>query len=149
MWDRTLTVAALVGFCLIIVVSQLLVRQTVVAQTPPQIDSYQVRYYAPGAQAPLQQSDAFPSTSVQCNQVPPTILVTVNPTRLVWDDPAVPGRVCVMGLSGGSALVSFPVGNYEGTLAAINSAGSSPESGRAAFSRAATLSAPANFHLVR
>lgn len=103
------------------------------AQNP---DSYRLNYYNQGAPQPLQQSDVFPASAAVCNLEAPANPVNINPTTAVWDDPANPGRVCAFTVGAGGALLSFPVGNYEATLTAINSAGQA-ESARAPFSRMA------------
>jgi len=132
---------------LVFVLACLLLAVPLSAQTP--ITDYRVRYYAPGATQPLQQDDPFPASAAQCNQAPPTGTNTVNPTRVVWDDPAVAGRVCIYTPAAGGALVSFPLGAYEGTLTAINSVGASGESARAPFSRAAAATAPSGLRFIR
>lgn len=113
------------------------------------VDSYQVKYFNAGAAQPLQQSDAFPATAAVCNQAPPTPTNTINPTRLVWSDPANAGRVCIYTAPATSSLQSFPFGSYEGVLVAINATGSSPDSNRAPFSRLAAPSAPTGFSFTR
>lgn len=110
------------------------------AQTAP-IDSYENRHYAAGAAAPT-QTYTFPATATVCNQADPGSGVTVNPTRLIWDDPANPGRVCIHQFAAGSTLFSLPIGNYEGTLIAVNQGGASGESPRAPFSRLGPPSVP-------
>lgn len=114
-----------------------------------QIDSYVVKYYAPGAPQPMQQTDAFQASAVQCNQVAPSGGSTVNPNRLIWDDPAVSGRVCIHTIAPGATLLSLPVGNYEATLSANNGAGGSSESNRASFSRQTSPGAPSGFRFIR
>lgn len=93
--------------------------------------SYQMNYYNQGAQQPF-QSELFQAASVQCNQVVPT---PGNSGVMVayWDDPLFAGRVCVYSLGSGGPIYSFPTGNYEAGLVAINSAGQSPESNHAPF----------------
>lgn len=115
-----------------------------------QSDSYQLRYYAPGATAPLQSSDIWTTAEIVCNQVPPTVTNSVNPTRVIWDDPANAGRVCIYTVpSVGKTLYSLPVGSYEGTLALTNAAGEGAESARAPFSRAAVPGVLTGVRLVR
>lgn len=98
--------------------------------------SFTAKYYNVGAAQPL-QSDTFPVTDVVCNQAAPAAgASTVNPTRIVFADINNAGRVCIYTTAGGAQLRSLPVGgNYEGTLTAVNAAGSSAESARAGFSR--------------
>ena len=111
--------------------------------------SFQIRYFNVGAPAPLQQSDTFLAQSISCNQTPPPpTQSTVNPTRAVWDDPDRTGRVCVYVAPSGSALLSFPVGAYEGSLVAINESGQS-ESARAPFSRVAPPAVKTGFRFVQ
>lgn len=112
-------------------------------------ENFQVKYFNAGAPQPLQQSDTFPATAVTCNQAPPTTVNTINPTRLVWSDPANAGRVCIYVTPATSSLQSFPFGSYEGVLVAINASGSSPDSNRAPFSRLAAPSAPTGFSFTR
>lgn len=127
----------------------LLTSASAVQAQAPTIDSYQVRFYAPGAQQPMQQTENFPVAAVVCNQAPPVSPNTVNPTRYVWDDPAVAGRVCLHQEAQGGTLFALPVGSYEATIAAINTAGSSAESNRAPFSRQNVVAAPTGFKIVR
>ena len=102
-------------------------------------ESYQVKYYAPGATAPMQQSDAFPASAVQCGQSPPAApSVVANPTRVIWTDPANGGLVCIYTFPPAGALFALPIGSYEGTLTAANSFAASAERARAPFTRADT-----------
>jgi len=116
------------------------------AQTP---SSYQVKYYNVGASQPLQQSDAFPASAAVCNQTAASGGSTVNPKLVVWDDLANAGKVCVYTIPTSGALPSLPTpGSYEGTLTAINAAGSA-ESARAPFSRLASPSAPTGLRITQ
>lgn len=116
------------------------------AQTPT---SYQLKYYNVGAAQPLQASDAFVAADALCNQAPPAATSTVNPTRVVWDDAGNAGRVCVYVVPSSGALPSLPTpGTYEGTLTAINSAGSA-ESARAPFSRLAPPAARTGVSIIQ
>ena len=127
----------------------LLSASLVQAQTAP-ITDYLVKYYAPGATAPLQSTDPFSATSVLCGQAAPASTAsTVNPTRIVWDDPAIAGRVCIYAPASGATLLSFPVGAYEGTLTGINVVGVGAESARAPFTRAVAAGAPAGLRFIR
>ena len=74
---------------------------------------------------------------------------TVNPTRLVWDDPDMAGMVCIYVAQAGDPLLTFPIGPYEATLVAINDIGPSMESNRAPFSRDAVLAAPTGFRILQ
>lgn len=112
------------------------------------IDSYRIQYYAPGAAAPM-QNETFTAAAAQCNQAPISSADTINPSRVSWADPNAAGRTCLYVPPTGATLFSLPVGSYEATLVAINSLGSSGESNRAPFSRAAVPSAPVGFRLIR
>lgn len=115
-------------------------------------DSYVLRFYNIGATAPLVTNDAFPSTSVACNQPPPTATSTINPTRVVWDDPAIPGRVCIFLPSTSAGLFALPIpGDYEATLTFTDGTTSlsSPESARAPFTRRSLPPVRTGFKLVR
>ena len=112
------------------------------------VESYELRAYNVGATAPL-QSFTFPVANVTCNLVAPTPGSTVNPTTALWDDPVNTGRVCQF-VQGSGPLFSVPSpGTYEATLAAVNAAGSSPESNRAPFSRLDAAGAPSGLRLRR
>lgn len=118
------------------------------AQAP--ITDYLVKYYNPGATAPLQATDPFSVAAVLCGQTAPASNVSsVNPTRIVWDDPSTAGRVCIYAPATGATLLSFPVGAYEGTLTAINAVGPGAESARVPFSRAVAADAPAGLRFIR
>lgn len=119
------------------------------AQVPTYFDTAQVKYYAPGATAPLTQSDAFLASAVLCNQAPVANPSTINPGRVTWDDPANVGRICVFVAPPAAALLAFPVGNYEATLSLSNAAGASADSARAPFSRLAVPAAPLNPRFIR
>lgn len=117
------------------------------------IDGYVSRIYNQGAQTPLQTTDLLVA-NITCNQTPPAANAsTVNPARVVFDDVANAGKVCMWTDPGGGILASLPFGQatYEGTLAAANSAGTGPESNRAPFSRPglAPTNAPAGVRYVR
>ena len=112
------------------------------------ISDYTVRYYLTGAAAPL-QTQAFTASSVTCNLPPPPPTSVINPTRLLWDDPANAGQVCQYVPGTGDVLLSFPAGAYEGTLAASNAGGVSGESARAPFSRVNPPLVPVGFRVVR
>lgn len=115
-------------------------------QTAP--TSYQVRYYSVGAQAPIQFQVLLPANFV-CNSTPINSTIIANPNKIVWDDPTASGKVCIYTESPGGTLVSFPVGNYDATLTAINNIGESPESVRAPFVRGDTPGVPTNVQFVR
>lgn len=112
--------------------------------------SYQAAFYNAGAAQPLQQSDTFLRTAASCNQTAPTTVSTVNPTRVVWNDEANPGKVCVFAFPSSAALFSLPIpGSYEATLKAVNAAGASAESNRAPFSRLAPSAVPTGLQFIQ
>lgn len=109
--------------------------------------TYELKIYVAGASAP-QQSYAL--GSVQCGQTPPPLTASnVNPTAVVWTDPASPTLVCRWAEAAGGPILSRPVGSYEGTLTATNEAGSSPESARAPFFVKASPAAPTGLRFSR
>lgn len=120
------------------------------AQSP---DSYTFRAYAVGATQPIVSPFVFQAGAVQCNQPVPASPSTVNPTRLAWTDPGNPNLVCIWTDPGTGPLFSTPIsttlGQYEGTLTATNTGGTSAESNRAPFSRVASLAAPTGFRVIR
>lgn len=121
----------------------------VAAQVPP-ITGIQVNYYTPGAAQPF-QLETIAIASVVCNLAPPSpTLTNVNPTRLVWDDPAHDGRVCVINeTTTGGLLLSFPIGDYEGTIQNMSDAGLSGESNRAPFQKTPVPAPATTFRFVR
>lgn len=117
------------------------------AQSPA--TSYVAKYYQQGATAPV-QSETFQVAATVCNLVaPPATASTVNPTKLVWDDPTNVGKVCQFVEPTSGPLFSVPLGTYEATLTAVNSAGSSAESNRAPFSKVAAPGTPVNLKAVQ
>lgn len=111
------------------------------------LTSYELRVYLLGATTPL-STTPFQSTDVTCNLVPPALGSTVNPTRILWDDPDNIGKSCQW--TGGSGLlVSLPASAYEATLVAINAAGPSGESNKAPFSRLNLAPVPQHLLLTR
>lgn len=129
-----------------------LVPVAAMAQTMP--DSYQLKYYAAGAAAPLQQTDAFLSGAANCNAEPPQVQpteLTVNPSVAVWDDPVNAGKVCIYAFPQNGALFSLPIGQtFQATMVGINSAGASAESARSnPFSRLGPPPAPTGLLFVR
>lgn len=112
------------------------------------VDSYEIRYYAPGASAPT-QSSTFAAAAATCNQPDPGPASSVNPTRAIWDDPNNAGRVCIQQFTAGDVLLSLPMGNYEAALVAVNQAGASGESPRGPFSRLALPPVPSGLRLGR
>lgn len=112
------------------------------------IDSYELRYYNVGATQPFQLM-ALPAGTYLCNQTPVVSTINANPTIVEWDDPTASGRVCLYVEVPGGPLVSFPAGNYEATLVAINTFGRSPESTRAPFVVGSLPGVPTTFKVVR
>ena len=131
----------------IIVTSVVLCLMSAVAASAQSITQYQANYYNAGAPSPV-QSETFLVAVPTCNQVAPAVN-TVNPTRLIWDDIANVGKVCIFTGSPTGPLFSLPIGSYEATLIAVNGAGPSPESVRAPFSRLASPATPTNVKAVR
>lgn len=115
-----------------------------------QTTSYKLRIYLSGATAPM-TTTTLQASGFICNQAaPPTGATTTNPTKVVFDDPAVAGRVCIYTDPGTGPLLALPTGfqNYTATLAAMGAGGAeSAESNAAPFSR--TAPAPANVRLVQ
>lgn len=98
------------------------------------ISKWTIRTYSAGAPAPLSAPADLLAANVICNLDPATVTPGPNPIKAVWDDPANAGKVCVWTDPGTGPLLSTPFGgNYEATLTATNSAGTSPESARAPF----------------
>lgn len=109
---------------------------------------YELRVYAVGASSPI-STTAFTGAEVTCNQIAPANTTgAVNPTRAIWDDPVMPGRVCLW-VSNGGVLVSLPIGTYEGAIVAIDAAGVGAESNRAPFSKQPVQAARTGFRFTR
>lgn len=118
------------------------------AQTPS-VTGYEVRYYNPGATSPF-QAQPIPAASTVCSATDPAPSgSSVNPDKVVWEDPNRGGQFCMYQAQAGDPLVAFPVGAYEATLVAISDAGTSAESNRAPFSRADAPSVPTGLRIVR
>lgn len=99
---------------------------------------YTLNVYVAGASV-AQQS--YPLGTVTCNQDDPGPGSNINPTKILWDDPANAGKVCQF--TGDSAtILSRPIGNYEGALTLTTPGGVSAESSRIPFSVAARPAAP-------
>lgn len=126
----------------------LLLSLTAVPARAQTVESYQIQHYAVGATAPV-QTDTFPAAAASCDQPDPGPASTVNPTRVIFADPVNAGRFCVYAVASGSQLFSLPVGNYEGSLVAINQGGASGESSRAPFSRLNAPPVPTAFRFGR
>ena len=117
------------------------------AQVVP-VDSYELRYYAPGAAAPT-QTETFPGAAAVCDLPEPTGTVTVNPTRAYFSDINRAGRWCMISFAQNGVVASSPVGNYEATIVLTNAGGASGESPRAPFSRLAVPPAPVELRFGR
>lgn len=92
--------------------------------------SYTLKVFNQGATQPL-STTTIPAASFTCNAVAPVTTNTANPNKIVFDDPATAGRVCLFTDTGPTGpLVSLPFGSgiYVATIAAVNSAGASPDS---------------------
>ena len=97
------------------------------------ITSYELRVYTsaqnPSTDSPFRRF-TFPATIVRCNQDPPRFgpVIPINPTRVLWQDPANAARICVADL--GTVLNALPasLGSYLATLTAIGQAGPSEPS---------------------
>ncbi len=102
------------------------------------IDSYEARWYNPGAVSPI-STYAFDASNVSCGQPAPApdASSTINPSTgatIVWDDPDSSGSVCTHAADPSSTLFALPIpGDYEAALIAINAVGQSGESNRAPF----------------
>lgn len=103
--------------------------------------SFELRIYQGGA-API---STVTITAFQCGQAKLNG-TNVNPTRIVWDDPADTSKDCI---ASPAILIGYPVGTYTGRLVAINEAGTSAESNAAPFVFGGPPSPPSNFRFVR
>lgn len=127
---------------------------TFMSATPAQtqtITSYNFVVYDQGASQPVQQNAI---TSWTCAQAPPPANASnVNPTRIVWQDPADANFVCVADQT--QFLLSIPLGQsgsrlLDGVLFALGPGGTSPGSNRAPFERRAEAPvAPVGLRVVR
>ena len=99
------------------------------------IDRWSLKIFNVGATAPLSTTDLL-AANVVCNQAPPPPGPSINPTRVVFDDPLIAGRACIWTDTGTGPLFAVPFGgSYEASLTATNAAGTSGESIRASFTR--------------
>lgn len=117
-----------------------------VSLTAQGITSHTLRQYLVGAAQPV-TTTVIPETAVTCNQTPPTGTSTLNPTKLVWDDPANAGKVCLYTDPGTGPLAATVYGALEGTLTNIAGTIEGVESNRAPFSRSPL--APTGFKAIR
>lgn len=95
-------------------------------------------YIVGGAQPISAPVDLVIGANLVCGVDPATLTPAgANPSRLAWDDPNVTpvgSKACVYSDPGTGPLLSTAFGgNYETTLTATNSAGTSPESARVPF----------------
>jgi hypothetical protein len=95
------------------------------------IVSYEFQVYRPGvdptAGEPFRQV-TIPSSNVACDQSPIVAPpVSINPSRVVWDDPDHPGRLCAVSLTMLSELPIAPDA-YLATLTAYTEAGAGASS---------------------
>ena len=103
-----------------------LLRVTLHAQTP-NIVSYQLSVYAPGV-SPVTGSPISTTTyqagAAVCNQTLPIVpAAVVNPTRFFFDDPANPGKACIVPLNA-AVLPGLPNGvGYTTTLTQTDNLG--------------------------
>lgn len=90
------------------------------SQTPP---VSHVRVVVTGGVSPV--TNDLPIASIACNQTPPapTTGTVHNPTKVIYDDPAVAGKVCIYTDTGAppSPLLALPFGGtvYTATAAFI------------------------------
>lgn len=97
-------------------------------------------YVVGGAQPIAAPIDLVIGSNLTCGVDPATLppVAGANPSKLAWDDPTVlplGSKACVYTDPGTGPLLSTAFGgNFETTLTATNSAGTSPESARAPFS---------------
>jgi hypothetical protein len=120
---------------LLIMLAVVLMASTAFAQT---ISKWTMAVYNVGAAQPISApTDFVLGSNLACGIDPATVMVSAaNPMKALWDDPAVTGKVCVYTDPGTGPLLSTPFGgSFEATLTASNSAGTSPESARAPFTR--------------
>lgn len=96
--------------------------------------SYVLRVYAQGSTTPT-TTLSVPVSQISCNQATvPGVGGVENPSAWRWTDPAAPGRDCVY--QDTARFAALPDGAYEGTISAVNAAGSSAETARIPFTRA-------------
>lgn len=97
------------------------------AQSPT---SYVLKIYLTGAGQPM-STTTLQASGFTCGQPKLTVSgAQVNPTKIAFDDPADATKDCVFVDNGTGPLAALPFGtqSYNGTLAAVNSAGTSADS---------------------
>jgi hypothetical protein len=100
------------------------------------VEKWTLRIYATGAATPLTAPTDLLAATVVCGQpAPPVTATSLNPTKVIFDDPATPGSVCIWTDPGTGPLSALPFGAtaYQATVTATNSLGTSGESNRASF----------------
>lgn len=115
------------GFVVALVLGLLLAASSAHAQV---VTAYPLKIWNVGAPAPL-STTVLPASSFVCNQPALTLAATVtNPTKIIIDDVANVGKVCVYTDTAGGPLLGLPFSStpLQVTLAATNSAGTSPDS---------------------
>src|SRR5262245_1020479 len=98
---------------MVFVLGMLLIAHAASAQS---ITAYPLKIYNVGATTPLSTTDLL-AANVVCNQAPPTTTSTIDPTKVIWDDEANAGRLCIWTDPGTGPLASLPFGalTYEAT----------------------------------
>lgn len=86
------------------------------AQTELPPTDLRIRLYAPSATSPAWESPTIPIgppvATCGLDPQPGATGIVVNPTRLQFDDPMLPGKVCVLNMAGGTPP-PVPDGVYE------------------------------------
>ena len=125
------------------------------AQTAP-LTGVLVNIYRQGSTAAAVAPVTIPIAAVFCDQPStPASGASVNPTIMLWEDPAAPTRDCRWTDTGTgilSMLAADPAVIYQGTIALVNAVGTGPESARSnLFTRPglAPAAAPARLRFVR
>ena len=88
--------------------------------------------------APVVPPTVIPLASATCNQTPPATTSNVNPTRADWTDPVNAGKICFWVDPGTGSIAGAPISStvtYASIITATNSAGTSPASTPALFTR--------------
>ncbi len=115
----------------------LLLASTVHAQP---VTKWTIRVYNQGAAQPISPPTDLLAANVICGLDPSALTPSPNPLKAAWNDVANAGKVCMWADPGTGPLLSTPFGgNYEATLTATNTAGTSAESARAPFTHPGTV----------